>query len=192
MRKSPVRLAAAMSGALLFAAAPAHADPRPAHPAGHPSASKPHDRHGDKPGSRSPDPGARRVIAGGPTSDDVAQGAGDAELAIAEGGGARALSARLARARAPRVARRTCRCSCRGTTRPTCTRPACPPSQPTAPPAPDGAQGSLRCGSRSSTCRTCRCAGTTASCATWSSSATTRAATRRSCGSCSTRVGTAT
>ena len=81
MRKSPARLAAAaaMSGALLLAAAPAHADPHPTR-AAKPGAAKGHDKAGGKGGSHTQDASARRTIAGGPTSDDVAQGVETPEL----------------------------------------------------------------------------------------------------------------
>src|SRR5580692_10015812 len=81
MRRSYVRLAlpAVMSAALLFGAS-AHADPpRPAH-APKSGATKARDKSGPKGPARTPDPGARRAIAGGPTSEDVAQGVETAEL----------------------------------------------------------------------------------------------------------------
>src|SRR5580698_8143819 len=81
MRRSPARLAAAaaMSAALFLGAAAAHADPRPAHPS-KPGTARPREKGGAKGASRNPDPGARRTIAGGPTSDDVAQGVETPEL----------------------------------------------------------------------------------------------------------------
>ena len=79
MAMSPARLAATGVGvALLVALSTARAaDPHPSRPARN---GRSHDPKPSKPGSRSADPGARRSIAGGPTTEETSQGAESAEL----------------------------------------------------------------------------------------------------------------
>ena len=141
--------------------------------------------NGSKPG-RGVDSNARRAIAGGPTSDDVAMGAESAENPRSSRGGARA-SGGFARRR-KRLAETELRAvPIDGLPRVNAT--GLPASVPPPPPpsSDDTALGWLD----RLELPICRSGGTNASCGTCSSFATTRAVTRRSPTCTGTRGGAA-
>ncbi len=137
MAKSPARLAATGVGlALLVALSTARAaDPHPARPAR--NANHGRDPKGSsKPGARSVDPGARRAIAGGPTTEDTAAGVESTELAALREAERQLFPQASPAPGNPWPSELPLRLP--GDDAPHVHASGLPPAEPTAPPAPEG------------------------------------------------------